>query len=178
VRRYALRTNSACRLRDTGRVEDRQKRSLLERGVAVMRDGNGVLCGDVLPDVVAAADAVQHIAVRGKDPLDLARCKWLHAQARARRVRVARAGRSLSMAIDRYASRQPCAASMTLARVSAFVSPSETQPGMAGISPQYPPSAALCRTIVHPFSLVKNSLTTSIVSHCPRWNQRAERTVA
>jgi len=162
-------------LRDSGRVENRLERTLSKRCVSVMRNGYGMLGYGILPDVMATADAVQHIAVSCKEEFDFSCSQRFHARTRARRARGAFAGRSLSMAIDRYASRQPRAASMTLARVSAFVSPSETQPGMAGTSPQYPPSAALWMTTFHPFSVVKNSLMKRSVANFPGMRRTGTR---
>ena len=153
------------RLWHSGGIENGVQRALSQWRVSVMRNRYGMVLRRVLPNVMATANTMQHVAMCRQQTLNFLGGQRLHAGTRSERTRLRVRVRNLPMAIERYASRQPSAASMTLTRHSEMVSPSEAQPGIAGISPQYPPSSALCTTTFQPFSSLNMSPMFRIIAH-------------
>ena len=72
---------SAAGLRDAAGVEDGYKRTLRNRGGAVMGNRHGMSRVRVLPDGVTAAHPKENVPGRTEMPPDLARVQGFHASA-------------------------------------------------------------------------------------------------
>src|SRR5690242_2874448 len=121
-----------------GLLQQVSQQTALQFGIAVNRNGQTNDAARFSVNMMAAADPQKRPAAALDDASELTAGNRLHIASSRTRSPLPRFGSETST------ERQPSIAWCRLRRSSSMVSPWLAQPGMAGTSPQKPPSSASC----------------------------------